>query len=138
MPNINVTANGIIIETPVNRTVHTGNGSASLTWTPRFAPKWTRKYSKAQRFVDSEVLRRSEPYTPLLTGTLVRTGILGTDVGSGRVSWIAPYAKQQYRHGRLPGTSKTGPLRGRLWFERMKEAHGKKIIADAKKIAGKS
>src|SRR5512138_1475993 len=135
MPNINVGRNGIVIDQPRNTTVRGVNGSASLSWTPRFAPKWTRRYSRAQMFVDSEVLRLSEPFTPLLTGTLVRTGILGTDVGSGKVSWIAPYAKHQYYFGRSPGVSKTGPLRGRFWFERMKEVHGDKIVKDAKKIA---
>ena len=112
------------------------NGKAELKWNTGFAPKWNERYSVAQRFVDSEVLRLSEPYTPLLTGTLIKTGILGTDVGSGEVAWIAPYAKRQYYEGRAPGTSNTGPLRGRLWFERMKEVHGKQIVAGAKKLAG--
>lgn len=127
-----------MIETPKGKIVVGPNGKAELKFNPRFAPKWTRRYSQAQKFVDSEVLRLSEPFTPLRTGTLVRTGILGTDVGSGTVQWIAPYSQDQYYRGRKPGTSKTGPLRGRYWFERMKQVHGKKIVAGAKKIAGKS
>ena len=129
---------GPVIETPRGKVVRGPNGKAELVWNPRFAPKWTRRYSRAQMFVDSEVLRLSEPFTPLLTGTLVRTGILGTDVGSGRVSWIAPYAKRQYYFGRSPGTSQTGPLRGRYWFERGKEIWGNVVIKGAKKIAGRS
>jgi hypothetical protein len=127
-----------MIETPRGKVVVSPNGKAALIWSPRLAPKWTRRYSRAQMFVDSEVLRLSEPFTPLLTGTLVRTGILGTDIGSGKVSWIAPYAKRQYYFGRSPGVSQTGPLRGRFWFERMKEVHGQTIVAGAQKIAGKS
>lgn len=126
-----------MIETPRGRIITGTNGKAELKFNPKFAPKWTRRYSRAQMFVDSEVLRLSEPFTPLLTGTLVRTGILGTDVGSGTVKWIAPYAAKQYRKGRLPGQSKTGPLRGRYWFERMKEVWGAKIIAGARKLAGR-
>jgi hypothetical protein len=117
--------------------VLTKSGKAQLKWKTNFAPKWTRRYSKAQVFVDSEVLRRCEPYTPLLTGTLIKSGILGTEVGSGTVKWITPYAKRQYWQGRKPGESSTGPLRGRLWFARMKEVHGSKIIAGAKKLIGK-
>jgi hypothetical protein len=66
---------------------------------------------------------------------LIKSGILGTDVGSGVVQWIAPYAKAQYYSHRLPG-SMTGPLRGPQWFQRMKEIDGQKIISGARKIAG--
>lgn len=122
------------IQTPRGRIIIGKNGKAELKFNPKFASKWTRRYSRAQMFVDSEVLRLSEPFIPLLTGTLVRTGILGTDVGSGTVQWIAPYARSQYYKGRAPGASMTGPLRGRYWFARMKEVHGKKIIEGAGKF----
>jgi len=89
---------------------------------------------------------KSEPYTPRLTGTLVRSGILGTDIGSGKVQWIAPYARYQYYGKVMAGkprkpTSKNlvyhgGGKRGAFWFERMKEVSGKTIIDGAKKIAG--
>lgn len=125
------------IETP-RGVIFTGpNGRAELKFNPRFQPKWTRRYSRAQKFVDSEVLRYSEPFIPLRTGTLIKTGILGTDVGSGFVKWIAPYSKDQYYFGRRPGASKTGPLRGNHWFERMKQVRGQTIIAGAKRLAGK-
>lgn len=126
-----------VVETPRGKVVRNAQGQARLVWNPGFGPKYTRRYSQAQRFVDSEVLRLSEPFIPLLTGTLIKTGILGTDVGSGQVSWIAPYAKRQYYKGRAPGTSNFGPLRGRFWFERMKEVHGTTIIAGAKRLVGK-
>lgn len=78
--------------------------------------------------MDSEVLRLSQPYTPLRTGTLIRTGILGTEVGSGLVQWVAPYAKVRYYK---PAKREVG-LRGAYWFERMKAVHGVKIIKKAK------
>ena len=127
-----------MIETPKGKVVIGPNGKAELKFNSGFGPKWTRRYSEAQKFVDSEVLRYSEPFIPLRTGTMIKTGILGTDIGSGKVQWIAPYSQDQYYGGRKSGTSKTGPLRGRYWFERMKQIHGKKIVAGAKKIAGKS
>lgn len=126
-----------VIETPKGAVVIGPNGKAELKFNSNFRQKWQARYSASQKFVDSEVLRLSEPFTPLLTGTLVKTGILGTDVGSGTVSWIAPYAKRQYYKGRQPGRSQTGPLRGAFWFQRMKEVHGKTIVAGAKKLAGR-
>lgn len=106
-----------------------------MEWNPDFQPKWQKRYSGAQKFVDSEVLRLSEKYTPLLTSMLIKSGILGTDIGSGLVQWIAPYAKAQYYSKRKPG-SQTGALRGPYWFERMRQVSGEKIIAGARRIAG--
>jgi len=123
------------IETPRGSIIRTKGGKAELRWNTNFRGRWQGQYSAAQRFMDSEVLRRSEPYTPLLTGMLVKSGTLGTDVGSGEVAWIAPYARRQYYSPRKPG-SKTGALRGPYWFERMKASHGQAIIAGARRIAG--
>lgn len=128
-----------IIQTPRGRIYHvtTAGGKlvAKLEWNTNFQPKWQKRYSDAQRFVDSEVLRLCEPYIPLLTGMLRDSGILGTFVGSGLVSWIAPYARRQYYATRKVG-SQTGPLRGPFWFERWKKVGARKVIAEAKKIAG--
>jgi hypothetical protein len=128
---------GPVIETPRGQVIVTKTGRVRLIWNTNFRPKWTRQYSRAQRFVDSEVLRLSEPLTPLRTGMLVKSGTLGTEIGSGLVEWIAPYAKKQYYSARKAG-SETGPDRGPYWFERMKTRHKKSIVTGARKIAGGS
>lgn len=124
-----------VIETPRGSITVTPEGKAELTFNPDFQPKWQKRYSAAQKFVDSEILRGCEPYVPLLTGVLIMTGILGTDVGSGTVSWIAPYARARYYSPRKPGSS-TGPLRGSFWFERWKAVGAQRVIAGARRIAG--
>jgi hypothetical protein len=124
------------IEKPRNKSYTTKGGSKShLTWSTAFQPKWGGQYSRAQMFVDSEVLRTSEPFIPLLSGTMIKSGILGTDIGSGLVKWTTPYARRQYYSTRKPG-SQTGPLRGPKWFERAKQVHKRNWIACAKQIAG--
>ncbi|MBS6702638.1 MAG: capsid protein [Clostridiales bacterium] len=124
------------IKTPRGTIIKTKDGTTcKLVWNPNFAPKRNQQYSRAQKFVDSEVLRLSAPYVPLRTSMLLKSGQLGTDIGSGEVQYIAPYAHKQYYSPRKPGSA-TGALRGPLWFERMKADHGKEIIAGAKKIAG--
>ena len=136
-----------IIETPKGKIViNEKTAKAKLVWnTENFGGgsgndesgnTWQGNFINAQKFVDSEVLRLSEPFTPLLTGTLIKTGTLGTEIGSGEVSWIAPYAKAQYYSERKPG-SQTGPNRGPFWFERMKEQYGDRILEGARRIAGK-
>jgi hypothetical protein len=127
---------GPVIETPRGKIVTTAKGKAELKWNTNFQQKWQQRYSASQKFVDSEVLRLCEPMVPLRTGMLVKSGILGTDVGSGTVQWIAPYAKAQYYRAREVG-SMTGPQRGPFWFRRMKETHQRKIIEGARSIAGR-
>lgn len=124
-----------IIETPRGSIAINAAGMAELKFNTQFQQRFQRQYSNAQKFMDSEVLRDCEPYTPLLTGMLIKSGILGTDIGSGRVKWIAPYARYQYwRKGQVGAL--TGHLRGPQWFERCKAANKTKWITGARKIAG--
>lgn len=124
-----------VINTPKGTITVNASGKAELVWNTNFQAKWHRQYSDAQKFVDESVLRLCEPFTPLLTGMMVMSATLGTDVGSGLVSWIAPYSHFQYYHPRKIGTQ-TGPLRGPFWFERGKQIWGKQVIAGARRIAG--
>lgn len=127
-----------IIETPKGKiTIGGKNGKATLEFNTNFEPKWQKRYSAAQQFVDSEVLRLCDKLIPMRTGMLIKSGILGTEIGSGTVQWIAPYAKGQYYKGRPVGSSETGPLRGPFWFERFKQEHGQKVITGAKRIAAR-
>jgi hypothetical protein len=106
---------------------------AEIVWNPNYQAKWHAAYSNAQKFVDAEVVRLCEPYIPLRTGMLIKSGLLATDVGSGTVQWIAPYARAQYYSAREPG-SETGRHRGPYWFERMKAAHWDQINSGARAI----
>lgn len=118
---------------PPDQMIVTKAGITVLSWN-KFAPRrWNGRYSAAQKFVDSSVLSLSEPFTPLRTGMLIKSGSLGTEIGSGTVRWVAPYAKAQYYSARKPGST-TGPLRGPAWFERMKLTHGREIIRGAKRM----
>jgi hypothetical protein len=124
-----------VIKTPRGTIIVTAGGKAELSFNPNFRPKWQARFSQAQRFVDSEVLRLADPFIPMRTGMLIKSGILGTFIGSGKVSWIAPYAHRQYYAARATG-SETGPLRGPHWFARMKALYWKQIVDGARKIAG--
>ena len=92
------------------------------------AKDFSNRLQKAQKFVDSEVLRKSDPYVPLKTGMLRDSGVLGTKIGSGRIRYLAPYAKKQYYKGRSSGK------RGRYWVKRAMLAHGDAIASGAQKI----
>ena len=122
------TPRGQIIQT----TTKSGKVKAELTWNRNFAPTRTANFSRAQKFVDSEVLRYCSTLIPFQTGMLDRSGKLGTVIGSGLVQYIAPYAAKQYYD-----TAESRPYdsnRGAKWFERMKVAHKTEILNGAKKL----
>ncbi|MDO5558126.1 MAG: minor capsid protein [Oscillospiraceae bacterium] len=107
-----------------------------LTFRPNLLKDKEKDFSLSQKFIDSEVLRLSDQYVPMQTGMLKKSGTNGTVIGSGVVKYNAPYARIQYYSGRSPGSSTQGPLRGRMWFERMKADHKDEILKGAKKAAG--
>ncbi len=88
----------------------------------------------AQRYVDSEVLRRCTPYVPFETGELIRSGIRETRIGSGKVKYRTPYARRWYY---TPAQFFGAPKRGNYWFEKMKRNGGAKaILRGAARITG--
>lgn len=120
------------ITTPRGSIISSENGTPELTWNPDFATKRNAQFSKKQMFVDSEVLRRCSPRVPFRTGMLEKSGILGTDVGSGEVNYIAPYAARQYYN--TSDVRSYDANRGAHWFARMKVAEKDDILRGADKI----
>ena len=116
-----------IIKTP-RGTIYTqsaggGKVTAKLEWNPGFAPNKEAGFTKAQKFVDSECIRRMNPETPRRTGALIKSATLGTVIGSGEIDQIAPYARRQYYEHKEKS----------YWFERMKNRHKESILKGAAK-----
>ena len=88
------------IQTPRGWVKHkvtaSGKVTTELKWNPAFAPMLNQNHNRAQVFLDSEVLRTSNKFAPKVTSMLIKSGILGTEAGTGEVAWIAPYAWRQY------------------------------------------
>lgn len=119
------------IEQPSDSSFQGANGSCRLSWSPGFPNRMNKLMSEKQKIIDSEVLRMCSPLVPLRTGTLERSGTLGTLIGSGEVKYIAPYARRQYYN--TATTRSYDPRRGGKWFERMKTANKdriKKLLED--------
>lgn len=115
-------------------TLKNGRAKAVLEWNPGFGSEYTGNFTRAQRFVDSEVLRFCSSRVPFQTGMLQKSGILGTVIGSGEVQYIAPYSAYQY-YG--TGSSRGYDAnRGGLWFERGKAAERERILQGAMRLAG--
>lgn len=105
-----------------------------LKFNSDFLSSSKKYFAEAQKIVDSEVLRRSDPYVPFRTGMMKKSGISGTKIGSGVIEYTAPYAKEQYYTNRGLGkeginrAKGTRGLRGPFFFERMKADHKEDIL----------
>lgn len=132
-----MSGNPFRIETPYGSIIKyindSGGVTAELEWKSGFGQQSTEAFGKAQQFVDSEVLRCTAPYMPKQTGMLIQSGDLGTVIGSGEVTYIAPYAAAQLR---TAPTRHYDARRGGNFFERMKIDHKDSILRGAKKLTG--
>jgi len=119
------------IETPRGfvKQTKTKNGviTTELKWNPGFAPKLNASHISAQVYLDSEVLRTSNKFAPVVTSMLVKSGILGTKPGDGEVAWIAPYAWYQYHLENRKTSQNINPNGGPYWFERAWSVYGPAI-----------
>jgi hypothetical protein len=93
--------------------------------------RFNEKYRRAQKWLDNEVLKDSDPYVPMRTGNLRNSGIRGTNVGSGRVIYNAPYASKCY-YGHMNFSKAKHPQACRQWFEKAKAANKAKWIKGSK------
>lgn len=116
------------------------NGSVKLEikWNAGFGPKMTRSINSAQEFIDTECLRRSADFAPFDQHTLIESGILCTQIGSGEVKYRTLYARHLYYHPEYNFSTEHNPQAGGYWFERMKPQYKEKILAGAKRRAGGS
>lgn len=115
-------------------TLKNGSAKAVLEWKPGFGREYTGNFTRAQLFVDNEVLRFCSARVPFQTGMLQKSGILGTEAGSGEVRYIAPYSARQYYK-----TADSRPYdanRGAHWFERGKAVERERILQGARRLAG--
>lgn len=85
---------------------------------------------KVQQKIDSECLRLMDPYIPKDTGALRDSGILNTEIGSGKIIYSNPYARKQYY---IPMQHGNGAKRTDYWFENMKADGGKEKLLNVVK-----
>lgn len=90
--------------------------------------------SPAQKFVDSEFIRLTDPYVPFRTGATKDSAINNTVIGSGLITYATPYVRHIWKH---PEWNFNGaPMRGAYWSQRSWADHGEEIIRGAAILAG--
>lgn len=74
---------------------------------------------RAQAPLDAAVLADSNFFVPIKTGTLQKSGIINTRIGSGEVTWRTPYARRLYYEYKKPA-HQANPNACAKWFEAAK------------------
>ena len=70
------------------------NINAEFQWNNR--NRISGNIERAQKYLDSQVLKDTDKYVPMRTGILAKSGIIGTRIGSGEIEYSAPYARKVY------------------------------------------
>lgn len=100
------------------------NGLMTIVLTVPWSEEANARAMKAQKFIDSEVLRLCTPKVPKRDGALISSGLIHTVIGSGTVRYKTPYARRwYYENANFSGA----PERGNRWFERMKTQNAQDI-----------
>ncbi len=110
------------INTPAKQVIRAGCVTGNLTFDSRLASRTENNLEQAQKFIDSECIKRMSTYTPRRTGVLIKSATIGTVIGSGEIHQQTPYARRQYYEHKSKGK----------WFERMKNNHKDSILRGAK------
>lgn len=92
--------------------------------------------SKAQKWLDSQVIVDSTPYVPMRTGALYRSAITGNDIGSGMVVWDTAYARRCYYGFDMNFRKDKHPKAQAQWFEAAKATCKLTWIRIAKRMGG--
>ena len=74
---------------------------------------------RAQAPLDAMVLQDSNYFVPIKTGTLQKSAIINTRLGSGEVKWVTPYARRHYYNYTKP-EHQINPNACAKWFEAAK------------------
>lgn len=90
--------------------------------------------SPAQKFVDSEFIRLTDPYVPFRTGATKDSAINNTVIGNGLITYATPYVRRIWSHPELNFNG--APMRGAYWGQRSWADHGDEIIRGAAILAG--
>jgi hypothetical protein len=81
--------------------------------------KTAGEIKRLQAPLDAMVLADSNYFCPIKTGTLQKSAIINTQIGSGEVKWVTPYARKQYYEYSKPAYQPNPNACGR-WFEAAK------------------
>ena len=86
------------------------------------------KIQQQQKYFDALVLQDSNFFCPIKTGTLQKSAIINSRIGTGEIVWRTDYARQQYYGVNFGHSKKLNPNACAKWFEAAKARWLKKWV----------
>lgn len=106
--------------------------NTSMRWNDR--SRIPKNIERAQKYLDSTVLKDTDKYVPMRTGMLKKSGIIGTQIGTGTIEYIAPYARKCYYGVNIRFSKSRHPLAQAKWFEASKAVNKNKWIREVRRF----
>lgn len=94
--------------------------------------KIKKNIARCQKRLDAQIIKDSNYYCPMQRGILQKSAIINTRIGSGKIIWNTPYAREQY-YGKPNKSKQFNPNARMEWFEAAKAKKMKeweKIVND--------
>jgi hypothetical protein len=101
---------------------------------PQIKAKIAAGSSRAQQWLDAQVIKDTEPFVPMIKGTLYQSAHQST-IGSGEIKYRTRYARAQY-YGLPNKTKSRHPQATMRWFEHAKATHRQSWLSMCKKMFG--
>lgn len=122
-----------MIDKPKNKRITSSSVSCSLEFSNSFKARGNESLLKAQKIVDSEVVRLNDKYIRLASGELRKSFARDTTLGSGEYISNSPYALKDYYNENVTPSVMRDSMTGGRHFERMKNRHLDEIKANVEK-----
>ena len=106
------------------------NINAQFQWNGR--SRLSQNVEKAQKYLDSQVLKDTEKYVPMHTEVLAKSGI----IRGGEIEYSAPYARKVYYGANIGFSQSRHPLACARFFEASKAVNKNAWLAEVRRIAG--
>lgn len=112
--------------------------NVKLKWNRNFYKVRAKRFKQAQNYVDTECVKRMEPYVPVGRKSYHNSGKLKASVRikePGKIVYTAPFSRHDY-YSTVNHSHGGNPNAKRLWFEVMKKESGEKILRGTAVIVG--
>lgn len=102
-----------------------------LQFAPDFTVKSEKNFAQAQKYIDNEVVKRLEDYTPVAKEKYKNHGKMSKS-HKVQTPGVIINTEPKARHEYYVNKGFSGKLRGKFWLERMKSDHKDDILKGVK------
>ncbi|GAA0472814.1 minor capsid protein [Alkalibacillus silvisoli] len=104
----------------------------------RLEKKFERTHSMAQYVFDNQIIKDTRPFVPRDHGYLAESADIHSDIGKGKIRYVAPQARRLYYNPQYNFSTDNHPKAQGLWFEAAKSENKKSWLDVVKDVVRKN